>query len=71
MSLPFIGESAAEKERKRAKRRAQQESADRAKRSEQSQAQDTGAAQKLALLESGSQGVLSEVSTGRRKLLGN
>lgn len=70
-----IGESPAEKARKKAKRGAQAAAEARVtKRKEQAQAAEEGkasAASKLALISTSSRGVLDPASTGRRKLFGN
>ncbi len=65
--------SPAEKARKRAKRETQARQAEADKRASNAEKEGEGkaAAAKLALLSTSSQGVLSEASTGKRKLLGN
>lgn len=77
-----IGESPAEKVRKKEKRAAQVAAEERTKkaaaavtqRKAGAQATEEGkasAASKLALIATSSQGILSQASTGRRKLFGN
>ena len=78
-----IGESPAEKAKKKAKRAEQAATEKRTKAAEvvtkrkedaQAQASKEGkgaAASKLALISTSSQGVLDQASTGRRKLFGN
>ena len=62
-----IGESPAEKARKKAKRAITVRKGE----SEEDEAGKLSAAQKLGLISTSSQGVLKEASTGRKKLLGN
>lgn len=78
-----IGESPAEKVRKKAKRAAQaredtvrreSEARDAEKEARQKSAQEVGkgaAARKLSLIATTPQGILKEAVTGRKKLLGN